>query len=108
MSNSKKREISGNSEILEDNQNKKVKIDNGNTSINSAKKFMPLKNLSSRASSSFKSPLMNRIVKNSSINNNEVKLEEKIVSLELALSNIEIEISSLEKDNSSEDLGTYY
>jgi hypothetical protein len=86
-----------------DNQNKKVKI-NDDDDNKSAKKYMPLRNLSAKASSSFKSPLLNRIV-NKNINDNENKLEEKINSLEQTLSNIEIEISGLEKENSIKDLG---
>jgi len=85
-----------------DNQNKKVKINDDDNK--SAKKYMPLRNLSAKASSSFKSPLLNRKV-NKNINDNENKLEEKINSLEQTLSNIEIEISSLEKENSIKDLG---
>ena len=96
MSNMKKRDIAETDENNKDevinNENKKTKIDD---SI--IKKCMPLKNLSLKASSSFKSPLINRKVSNTCVNEKEI--EEKVNTLEMQLKNIESEIENLVNEN---------
>lgn len=102
MSNNKKRENDNGDEninkkdTIEENESKKPKIEENISNISNAKKFMPFKNLSSKASSSFKSPLMNRKAKN--VNEN---IENVVNSLEDKLKVVEEEITILEKENHS-------
>ena len=83
------------------NQNKKTKKDD------SVKKQLPLKNLSQKASSSFKSPLINRRANKTVGSEIESNLGEKINSIEELLKVADSEIVNLQKEYSIEDLGRH-
>lgn len=85
--------------------NKKLKTNeaNLNTSVTS-KRFFPLKNLSIKAESSFKSPLMNRasssqinLGKNKTSQIDKKSLESNVVQLEAKLNDVNNEIEKLNK-----------
>ena len=76
----------------------KINNEQNNVSI----KRMPLKNLTEKASSSFKSPILNRKVSNTNENENEIL--EKINCLEIKIKNAETEIKNLQMNYTIDDI----